>query len=217
LRRNTQHAIDPDVRLIGASVLVEPFFLQLDRWLAPPADWSSNLTRGKVYDTDVGEGRRVWEAALAANAATLPVAPTAVSDVPPPAYGGPVLVTPRLGQGAFRIMVTDAYERRCMVTGERTLPVLEAAHIKPYNLVQRHEVSNGILLRSDLHILFDRGYLTITPDTRRLLVSKRIHDEFDNGRYYYALHGQAVSTPANPAYRPSSELLDWHVSHVFRG
>jgi putative restriction endonuclease len=40
-------------------------------------------------------------------------------------------VQPRLGQGAFRLLVTDAYQRRCAVTGERTLPVLDAAHIRP--------------------------------------------------------------------------------------
>jgi hypothetical protein len=46
-----------------------------------------------------------------------------------PAFGKPVLIAPRLGQGAFRLQVTDAYGRRCAVTGERTLPALEAAHI----------------------------------------------------------------------------------------
>ncbi|OCN02834.1 hypothetical protein A7X67_02970 [Clostridium sp. W14A] len=39
----------------------------------------------------------------------------------------------RLGQGTFRVIVTEAYQRRCAFTGERTLPVLEAAHIKPYS------------------------------------------------------------------------------------
>jgi putative restriction endonuclease len=83
-------------------------------------------------------------------------------------------------------MVTDAYDRKCVVTGERTLPVLEAAHIKPYNLVGRHEISNGLLLRSDLHTLFDLGYMTVTPDDLRVRVSRRIHEEFENGREYYA-------------------------------
>ena len=64
------------------------------------------------------------------------------------------------------------------------MPVLEAAHIKPYNLVGRHEISNGLLLRSDLHTLFDLGYMTVTPDDLRVRVSRRIHDEFENGREY---------------------------------
>lgn len=71
--------------------------------------------------------------------------------------------------------------RRCAATGERTLPVLEAAHVRPYAEGGRHELSNGILLRSDLHTLFDSGYLTITPNYH-IEVSRRIRDEFENGR-----------------------------------
>lgn len=44
-----------------------------------------------------------------------------------------ILIRHRLGQGAFRVLVTDAYQRRCAISGEKTLPVLEAAHIRPYS------------------------------------------------------------------------------------
>jgi putative restriction endonuclease len=83
------------------------------------------------------------------------------------------VIRPRLGQGAFRVLVTDAYQRRCAVTGERTLPVLESAHIKPYARSGPHSNNNGLLLRSDLHKLFDLGYITVTGDMR-IEVSKRI-------------------------------------------
>ena len=73
---------------------------------------------------------------------------------------------PRLGQGAFRVLVTDAYRRRCTISNERTLPVLEAAHIRPYADNGPHQLSNGLLLRSDLHRLFDLGYFTVDPDRR---------------------------------------------------
>ena len=63
----------------------------------------------------------------------------------------------RLRQGAFRVLVTDSYDRRCALSGERTLPVLQAAHIKPYAEGGLHQVPNGILLRSDIHVLFDAG------------------------------------------------------------
>lgn len=135
---------------------------------------------------------------------------------PPGGYGNPVLVLPRLGQGTFRVLVTDAYDRRCAVTGERTLPVLEAAHIKPFNLVQRHEVSNGLLLRSDLHTLFDRGYVTVTPEMK-LRVSGRIREEFTNGRDYYALDRHEVRLPLPPNPPPSREFLEWHADSVFKG
>jgi putative restriction endonuclease len=113
-------------------------------------------------------------------------------------------------------MVTDAYERRCVVTNERTLPVLEAAHIKPYSLHGPHELSNGLLLRSDLHTLFDRGYLTVTP-AKRVRISRRIHEEFENGRDYYALDGREIRLPVVRNASPSNELLEWHGDTVFRG
>src|SRR5881296_3568769 len=78
------------------------------------------------------------------------------------------------------------------MTNERTLPVLQAAHIKPYALDGPHALNNGLLLRSDLHTLFDQGYLTVDPKVMRIVVSNRIRDEFENGRDYYRLHGQPL-------------------------
>ncbi|HEY8423583.1 MAG TPA: HNH endonuclease signature motif containing protein, partial [Clostridia bacterium] len=66
------------------------------------------------------------------------------------------------GQGAFRVLVTDAYNRQCAVSGEKILPALEATHIKPYSKEGPNDVKNGILLRADIHKLFDAGYITIT-------------------------------------------------------
>lgn len=215
ITRYSERPIDVDTTLMGSSVLVQPFFLFREHWIAPPADWSSNLTRGKSYDTEVAEGRRLWDQVLAASAAVQAPLGVAASDGAAP-YGSPALVYPRLGQGAFRVIVTDAYDRRCVVTGERTLPVLEAAHIKPFSLVGKHEVSNGLLLRSDLHTLFDRGYVTVTPDMK-LRVSHRIRDEFENGRDYYGLDGREVRLPRDLHQRPSLEALDWHAQTVFRG
>jgi putative restriction endonuclease len=83
-----------------------------------------------------------------------------------PRHGEPVLVRPRLGQGAFRVLVTDVYRRRCAVSGERTLPALDAAHIRPYGEGGEHAAQNGLLLRRDIHSLFDAGYVTVTPDLR---------------------------------------------------
>jgi len=65
---------------------------------------------------------------------------------------------------------------------------LEAAHIKPYEKSGPHLVSNGLLLRSDIHKLFDMGYLTVTSDYH-IEVSPRIKEQFENGRDYYKFHG----------------------------
>ena len=92
----------------------------------------------------------------------------------------------------------------------KTLPALEAGHIQPYAKSGPHEIRNGLLLRSDLHNLFDLGYLTVTLDYR-VKVSRRIREEFDNGRHYYALDGQLLAVlPSQEIACPASEFLEWH-------
>jgi putative restriction endonuclease len=197
---------------IGCILLTQPFFLPQDRWIPVPAEWSPNIVQGKSYDLSAEPGatlfRRVQETFVG----------WLVRDAGDPGerYGEPIYVRPRLGQGAFRIVVTDAYGRRCAITSERVLPVLEAAHIRPYSDGGQHEIGNGVLLRSDLHTLFDRGYVTVTPDLR-LEVSSRIRDEFQNGKEYYALHGVEMRAPERPADVPRGENLGWHNEHVYLG
>ena len=111
--------------------------------------------------------------------------------------------------------MADAYERRCSITGERTLPVLQASHIKPYSQDGPHRVSNGLLLRVDLHILFGQGLVTVTPE-HVVEVSPAIKERFENGRDYYALRGQPLKVlPARPSDLPSGEYLAWHNERVF--
>ena len=66
------------------------------------------------------------------------------------------------------------------------------------------------------HRLFDLGYVTVTPDSR-LLVSRRLKDEWQNGKAYYAHHGQELQIqPEQAADRPAPELLRWHNERCFR-
>ena len=131
-------------------------------------------------------------------------------------YGKEILIKPRLGQGGFKVLVTDAYNRSCAITNERALPVLEAAHIKPFSAHGPHEVNNGILLRSDMHKLFDKGYMTVTPKLN-IEISRRIKEEFDNGEYYFKFHGQFVHPPVHLIDRPSDKFLTWHNENIFKG
>jgi putative restriction endonuclease len=131
-------------------------------------------------------------------------------------YGEPALIRPRLGQRSFRIAVLDSYGRRCAVTNEKTLPALEAAHIRDYRDVQEHSLTNGILFRADIHKLFDAGYVTVTPD-HHFEVSRRIKEEFENGRDYYALHGSEIRLPRKAADRPAAEALFWHNEERYLG
>jgi putative restriction endonuclease len=204
---------------IGCIMIAEPFFWPRDQWLASPPDFKSQTVQGKGYDAETGTGRELWsevEKRLRLLQPPLAEGTATTAAIESHGFGKPQIVLPRLGQGSFRIVVTDAYERRCALTGERTLPVLDAAHIKPYSVHQRHEVSNGILMRSDLHRLFDEGYITIDPLDRRIQVSGRIREEFENGRDYYKLHGQSVRDPNKAIYRPLVENLEYHAYTIFR-
>jgi putative restriction endonuclease len=95
------------------------------------------------------------------------------------------------------------------------LPVLEAAHIRPHGSGGPHQPENGLLLRSDLHTLFDQGYMTVDADELKVVVSGRIREEFENGRDYYQLHGRAIRLPLEANSLPSREYLAFHNS-LFR-
>ncbi len=197
---------------VGCLMVTEPVFFDEADWIAQPADWKPNIVQGKGYDVAVGEGLRLWEASLERTQRMrqeLLVAEGA------PRFGASVPVRPRLGQGAFRVAVTDAYERACAVTNEHSLPVLEAAHIQSYANGGQHAVANGLLLRTDIHRLFDRGYVTVSPD-HRFEVSRRLKDEWDNGVVYYRLHGARVRVPQHVEERPAENLLAWHNENVFK-
>ncbi len=206
---------DPDDRSdfpIGCRILTQPFFLDEPDWIPVPANWSPNIVSYKTYSTGDAEGLALWEA-VNDRLSRRPFPSMAEGQA---RFGEPHLICPRLGQGAFRVLVTDIYRRRCAVTLERTLPVLEAAHIRPYRDGGAHEARNGLLLRRDIHSLFDAGYVTVTPELN-FEVSRRIKEEFGNGRRYYALHGQQISAPQDASQRPDPDALAWHNEHCFRG
>ncbi len=202
---------------IGCIILTQPFFFPREQWIPIPPDFSLNIVQGKTYDLEQGHGLRLWqEVLLRFTSMRYPSGEVQGVAEPEARYGDPVLILPRLRQGSFRVIVTDAYERRCTITEEKTLPTLEAAHIKPFRENGPHRVENGILLRSDFHRLFDAGYATVTTD-HHFEVSRRIREEFDNGEYYQTFHGNKIHAPLNPQFRPSPEFLTWHNENIFRG
>jgi putative restriction endonuclease len=211
---------DPTVRdpEIGCTVLAQPFFWPREMWIPDPVDFAAaGIVRGRYYDTAEPSGAQIWAEVQSRLAAALNGQPRAGESEVPQRYGSPMLVRPRLGQGAFRVLVTDAYQRRCALTGESTLPVLEAAHIQPYAESGPHDPGNGLLLRSDFHKLFDIGLVTITPDYH-IEVSQRIREEWFNGKAYYRLHGQPLPRlPAHPDHRPGAAYLRWHNDNRYMG
>lgn len=197
---------------IGCNILTEPFFFQEEDWIKTPVNWKRNIVVGKSYDSEEDHGRELWASILTRLGH--------IHDSVGPnhdyaRYGSDYLARARLGQGAFRMLVTDAYHRRCAISNEKTLPALEAAHIKDYSESGPHRVSNGLLLRADIHRLFDDGYVTIVPDLI-FLVSSRVREEFENGKEYYRFHGQRIQNrPDSAADQPSPEFLRWHNDQRF--
>jgi putative restriction endonuclease len=209
--------------VIGCTILANPFFFERKNWIPAPSDWASSIVQGKTYDTNQEIGQDVWmkvEERLQVSyvqrqMGTMVSTPVAAEGMA--RYGAEFLTRARLGQGAFRVLVTEAYVRRCAVTGERTLPALEAAHIKPFAQLGPNVTENGLLMRSDLHKLFDLGYISVTPELH-VEVSRKIKEEYENGRDYYALHGKQLAViQAAQHDRPSGEFLQWHNQNVYLG
>lgn len=215
--RRTSYLQEPDPT-IGCNILVSPFFFEKKDWIQVPSDWKPSIVQGKTYDTSTLIGKRLYDAVYERLRYYVYDKDSIVMEEDElPRYGEPSLILPRLGQGSFRVIVTEAYDRRCAITGERTLPVLEASHIKPYSEDGPHALNNGLLLRSDLHTLYDRGYLTITND-KKVEVSNRIKEDYGNGREYYKLHGkELIILPHNYEERPAKEYIEWHNENIFLG
>ena len=197
---------------IGCRILTQPFFWPAERWLPAPSSFSANTVVGRGYTTDEAEGLALWHAVQDRLAMT----PSAPEPIAGDRFGAPMLMRRRLGQGTFRLAVTDGYQRRCAVSGEKTLPILDAAHIRSYADGGEHDISNGLLLRTDIHKLFDRGYVTITDDLR-FAVSERLKADFDNGKHYYAMQGSHIAQPRAGVTPPSRVALQWHREHRYLG
>lgn len=213
IRKGAGIAGDPGGR-IGCCLIAEAVFFEPERWVAAPSDWKRTIQTGANYDLSRGEGLRVWTECLAR--APGQAAEPSVAKEEEVRYGTPATVMPRLGQSIFRVRVLDAYDRACAVTQEHSLPVLDAAHIVPYASGGKHEVRNGLLLRSDLHRLFDHGYVTVDKDLR-FVVGRRLRDDFENGRSYYRFNGKRLTMPNDTPLLPSESALDWHRTSVFLG
>ena len=111
----------------------------------------------------------------------------------------------RRGQPAFRKALMDAYGEACAITGCNLPAVLEAAHIHPYKGDHTNVVSNGLLLRADIHTLFDLRLIAIESGTMVVRVSPELE-----GTEYELLDGSQLRHPKQYSHRVSREALDWH-------
>jgi len=111
----------------------------------------------------------------------------------------------RRGQPEFRQRLLCAYGSRCAVTGCDAVEALEAAHIVPYQGKDTDHVSNGLILRSDVHTLFDLGLLTIDADSWTVVLRSELL-----GTTYGQLHGKRISLPVATTDIPSGDALRLH-------
>ena len=105
-------------------------------------------------------------------------------------------------QPEFRNKLVAAYNGRCAVTGCDTVSALEAAHITPYLGPESNHVTNGLLLRADIHTLLDLDLIGIDPESLRVMVAKQLRETC-----YKELDGQELTVPDDVALAPSKEAL----------
>lgn len=114
------------------------------------------------------------------------------------------LIVLRQGQPEFRKNLLKAYNYRCAITGCNAQEALEAAHIRAYSETGNNHPSNGLLLRADLHILFDLNLISIEPETMTVHIVPKLRSTS-----YGELHGKCLQLPNDKAYLPKKEALKW--------
>ncbi len=208
-------------------VLRNIFFAEPGEELREPENWSRNIVTYAGYNTEEVDARTdtgYVERAFAALQQRARIDFTWEPDLrgveldwQGARYGQPVLVRPRMGQGHFKRAVADAYRHRCAVTTSATFPSLEAAHIRPFAEGGQHAVSNGLLLRTDVHRLYDRGYLSVDADLR-LRVSPQLREHGWNGVEFYEREaaGYKIPAPSDASNQPNRDALAWHFETTFR-
>jgi putative restriction endonuclease len=111
----------------------------------------------------------------------------------------------RRGQAKFRQILLSIYRNQCQVTGCDVTAALEAAHIIPYQGESTNHVKNGLLLRADIHTLFDLHLITINPETYEILLSSNLSTSS-----YQELHGKLLSLPQDKAFLPEVSAMRKH-------
>ncbi|HEV8059002.1 MAG TPA: HNH endonuclease [Gemmataceae bacterium] len=111
-------------------------------------------------------------------------------------------IVERRGQPDFRNKLIAAYGGRCAVSGCDAVAALEAAHILPYFGPQSNHVTNGLLLRADIHTLLDLDLIGIHPETLAIILAQSM-----KATAYSELEGQRLTQPSSAAHAPNQEVL----------
>lgn len=210
--------------LIGCIMLRDPVFFPEEETFPPPPNWPYSAVQGKRYENIVEHELADYFAPIVERVLHRPPAEilaeeenavVATWEHRGPMFAEAVPTRRRLGQDAFKLALLHAYDGRCAITHRGVRPVLEAAHIHPVSSGGLHRLDNGLLLRSDVHRLFDLGYLSVSPQLR-VRVSPRLRMDFPDTEEYRALDGREVRVPKEKGDRPSPDALEWHMDEVFK-
>ena len=120
-------------------------------------------------------------------------------------------VAKRQGQAEFRKNMLVLYNGACAITGNTEPTVLDAAHIIPFNGRQSNHPRNGILLRTDIHTLFDAGLIAIDPETLCVRVSSKLSEPS-----YLEYNNRQIELPLSVEFHPSKRALRHHIEFVYR-
>lgn len=201
--KKTDRFSDPDPE-IGCIILSSVFYFDEKDWIPAPADWSNKIVQGKLYDTKDDSGAALYEEVQRR------------LNLQECSYFQETLLTSKMGEGSFKVSVTEAYGRQCAISGEKTLPVLEATHIKPAKAGGPQEINNGLLLRRDYRTLFDRGYITVNKDFA-VEVSKLLKEDAGTEGDYASLNGRKLILPSEVGQWPAEAYLEWHRNNIYLG
>lgn len=198
---------------VGFKLLVEPTFLDEKDWFDEPSDWSPQIVVGKSYSSGSDSGQLLlseYQRLASPASGRNSIARKMLGFNHPPQAGFiQQQAKQRTGQNVFKLNLLYAYSGKCAVSGCNIEEVLEAAHIRPFSQAQDHAISNGLLLRKDIHALFDRGLLIIDDDYIMRL-SEQFRQLYGLESEYQKFEGKRLSIPSSQAHRPDLEALAEH-------
>ncbi len=203
---------------IGCIILNNPIFFSDQDFIELPFHFPGSIVQGKGMETDSGDGKLLWDL-VKKQIDNRPILqePMYGSLAPlrePNTYEKPVTIKIRQGQAAFRINVLRAYGRRCALTGETAISVLEAAHLREFASQGPHRVENGMLLRVDIHRLYDAGYFTF-DEGWRVIQSPRLATDFPQSNYCELLQDKEIRLPNRKSHSPNASYVAWHRENRF--
>jgi putative restriction endonuclease len=204
---------DPE---IGCIFVRNVTFFPENATFSPPPGFATNIVQGKSYDMAESQTSGYFADLMhRVLGSQIEIDFSRPWHDTGPVFGDPRLAPYRLAQQAFKAVVLSTYHGHCAITGTKIRPVLQAAHIKPVADGGENRIDNGLLLRSDVHTLYDGGYLAVDT-SHRLQVSPRLRDDFGNREQYYAKAGQLIELPERRLDRPHRDFLEWHLDTVFK-